>query len=326
MMLSVLVGVFLVGLGVFLWWEHSKRYISTEDAVVSGRPHPITVRVPGTIETVLVRDNQSVQKGQPLFKLDDRDYKTRLMVDEAILSRTLQLVKVDESAIAESLAKKSQILSDLKRARRLNSGGFSTEQKMVHLRLAKDAVEAHIKGLKSRVKADISNANRRRAQVHEDQLDLSYTTVVAPVTGRVTAKSMSKGLYVNTGTPLGYVVPFHVWVIANLKESDLTNVRPGDPVTIRVDAYPDERFKGRVESIQQTTGAVMSLLPPENATGNFTKVVQRVPVRIALDPSSDPNHFLRLGLSVIPTIHVNPSASSLFRKLSQTSLHSPKAN
>ncbi|MHB1605607.1 MAG: HlyD family secretion protein [Leptospirales bacterium] len=325
-MKAAFAGFVLVCLLAFFWWEHSRQYITTEDAVVAGRPYPITVRIPGTIETVLVRDNQSVQKGEPLFRLDDRDYKNRLIVDEAILSRSLELVKVDDSAIGEALAKESQIISDLKRAKRLKSGGFSTEQKMVHLTLARLAIEAHIKGLRSRVKADISNANRRRGQVEQDRLNLSYTTVLAPVTGMITAKSMSKGLYVNTGTPLGYVVPFRVWVIANLKESDLTYVRPGDDVTIRVDAYPGERFKGKVESIQQTTGAVMSLLPPENATGNFTKVVQRVPVRISLDPAADPNHFLRLGLSVTPTIHVDRSAPSLFRKPGQSSPHLSTAN
>ncbi len=320
---AISTGVFLVSLGGVLWWEHSRHYISTEDAVVSGRPHPVTVRVPGTVDAVFVRDNQVVRKGQPLFRLDTRDYKARLAADEAALSQASEMVKADGFAIQESMAEESRILSDLRRVRKLKRGGFSTRQRMVHLTLAKAAIEFHIEGLKSKAKADRSNTDRRQAQVAQDQLNLSYTTVVSPVSGRVTAKSMVKGLYVGPGTPLGYIVPFHVWVIANLKESDLTYVRSGDPVSIRVDAYPDERFRGTVESIQQTTGAVMSLFPPENATGNFTKVVQRVPVRIELDPSSDPNHFLRLGLSVIPTIHVNPSSPSLFRQASDSGKRLP---
>ncbi|MHB1286315.1 MAG: HlyD family secretion protein, partial [Leptospirales bacterium] len=271
-------------------------------------------------EEVFVHDNESVQKGQILFRLDDSDYKTRLAADGAILARTVSMVQVDEAAIQESLAEESRIDSDLKRIKKLKRGGFSSVQRLVHLKLAKKAIEAHIEGLRNQVKADHSNVARRQAQVDQDQLNLSYTTVHSPVSGRITAKTMVKGLYVTPGTPLGYLVPFHVWVIANLKESDLTYVRAGDRVSIKIDAYPGAHFTGKVASIQQTTGAVMSLLPPENATGNFTKVVQRVPVRIEIDPSSDPNHVLRLGLSVIPTIHVNPSSKGLFERTTQSTL------
>ena len=318
--LAVASGVLLTVVGGVLWWEHSRHYISTEDAVVSGRPHPITVRIPGTVDEVFVHDNESVQKGQILFRLDDSDYKTRLAADGAILARTVSMVQVDKAAIKESLAEESRVESDLKRIKKLKRGGFSSVQRLVHLKLSKKAIEAHIEGLNNQVKADLSNVARRQAQVDQDQLNLSYTTVHSPVSGRITAKTMVKGLYVTPGTPLGYLVPYHVWVIANLKESDLTYVRAGDPVSIKIDAYPNSHFKGKVESIQQTTGAVLSLLPPENATGNFTKVVQRVPVRIEIDPSSDPNHLLRLGLSVIPTIHVNPSDTGFFERTSENTL------
>jgi membrane fusion protein (multidrug efflux system) len=114
-------------------------------------------------------------------------------------------------------------------------------------------------------------------------------------------------MYVSPGLSLATIIPFHTWIIANMKETRITHMKVGDPVTIHVDAYPDRTFRGKVESIQQATGAIMALLPPENATGNYTKVVQRVPVRIALLPDSDPDHLLIPGLSVVPTVHVDPS-------------------
>ncbi|MCL4460441.1 MAG: HlyD family secretion protein [Nitrospirae bacterium] len=306
------IGAVLLGSGVllaagYLWWDHNRYYVSTEDATVAGRPHPVTVRIPGTVVDVLVHDNEPVRKGQVLFRLDPGDYQTRLMSDEGSLDVAKKRVDVDQSRIQEVEAEEERIQSDLKRISRLRKGGYSSTQSLIHLRLALKGAKARIQSLENQIRADQGMIERRTGQVAEDHLNLSYTTVVSPVDGKMTVKSVVRGLYVSPGTPLGYVVPYHVWVIANLKESRLTYVRPGDPVDIRVDAYPGRHFHGHVASIQQTTGAVMSLLPPENATGNFTKVVQRVPVRIALDPGTDPHNLLRLGLSVVPVIRVNPN-------------------
>ena len=302
----IFLGVGALLIGGFLWWDHSRHYVSTEDATVSGRPHPVTVRIPGTVIDVLVHDNEPVRKGQVLFRLDTGDYQTRLMSDEGSLQIARKKVDVDQSRIQEVQAEEERIQSDLKRISRLRRGGYSSTQSLIHLRLALKGEKARIQSLENQIRADQGMIERRTAQVAEDRLNLSYTTVRSPVDGQMTVKSVVQGLYISPGTPLGYVVPYHVWVIANLKESRLTFVRPGNSVEIRVDAYPGRIFHGRVTSLQQTTGAVMSLLPPENATGNFTKVVQRVPVRIDLDPGTDPQHLLRLGLSVVPVIRVNP--------------------
>ncbi len=310
---AILLGIGTLVVGGYFWWDHDRRYVTTEDATVSGRPHPVTVRIPGTVTDVLVHDNEPVRKDQILFRLDQGDYQARLMSDEGSLDVAKKKVDVVQARIQEVQAEEERIESDLKRISRLRKGGYSSTQSLIHLRLALKGAKARIQSLENQIRADQGMIERRTGQVAEDRLNLSYTAVVSPVDGKMTVKSVVPGLYVSPGTPLGYVVPYHVWVIANLKESRLTYVRPGNSVDIRVDAYPGRIFHGHVASIQQTTGAVMSLLPPENATGNFTKVVQRVPVRIELDPGTDPHNLLRLGLSVVPEIRVNPD-DPLFRR------------
>ncbi|HEY7041175.1 MAG TPA: HlyD family secretion protein [Methylomirabilota bacterium] len=142
------------------------------------------------------------------------------------------------------------------------------------------------------------------AALRQAELDLSYTKIHASETGRVTRKSVEPGNYVQVNQVLFSIVPDQVWVVANFKETQLRDMRPGQPVTIRVDAYPDRRFRGHVDSIQAGSGAAFSLLPPENATGNYVKVVQRVPVKILIDEPPDPAHVLGPGMSVVPDVRV----------------------
>jgi len=158
----------------------------------------------------------------------------------------------------------------------------------------------------SRSQVDTATAEIAQAEaaVGQAQLELSYTTIVAPVAGRITQKSVEPGAYVQVGQPLLSIVPDHLWVVANFKETQLHTMRPGQPVTITVDAYPNRTFRGHVDSIQAGSGAAFSLLPPENATGNYVKVVQRVPVKIVFDDPPDPHFVLGPGMSVVPTVTV----------------------
>jgi membrane fusion protein (multidrug efflux system) len=151
------------------------------------------------------------------------------------------------------------------------------------------------------VRAEIEQA---RAAVQQAELELSYTTIVAPEAGRITRKSVEAGAYVQVGQALLAVVSDDLWIVANFKETQLTNMTPGQPVEISVDAYPHALFKGHVDSIQAGTGAHFSLLPPENATGNYVKVVQRVPVKIVFDAPPDPQHALAPGMSVVPEVKI----------------------
>ena len=143
-----------------------------------------------------------------------------------------------------------------------------------------------------------------RSQVAQAELELSYTKIYAPETGRVTRKSVEEGALVQIGQPLLAIVPGDVWVTANFKENQIGRMTPGQSVEISVDAYPDKKFKGHVDSIQAGTGARFSLIPPENATGNYVKVVQRVPVKIVFDEPPDPKHMLAPGMSVVPEVAV----------------------
>jgi membrane fusion protein, multidrug efflux system len=172
---------------------------------------------------------------------------------------------------------------------RLNSAKAAPSQ-VAHSRAQADAAAAQIAQLE--------------AAVHQAELNLSYTKITAPESGKITRKSIEPGAYVQVGQTVFSIVPDRVWVIANFKETQLRYMRPGQPVTIYVDAYPDRPFNGHVDSIQSGSGAAFSLLPPENATGNYVKVVQRVPVKILIDEPPDPNHVLGPGMSVVPVVKV----------------------
>jgi len=158
----------------------------------------------------------------------------------------------------------------------------------------------------SRAQADqlAAQIGQYEAAVHQAELDLSYTRLYAPESGRVTRKSVEPGAYVQVGQTLFSIVPDRVWVVANFKETQLRHMRPGQLATVRVDAYPDRVFRGHVDSIQAGSGARFSLLPPENATGNYVKVVQRVPVKIVIDETGDPQRVLGPGMSVVPDVRV----------------------
>src|SRR5262249_39316083 len=149
-----------------------------------------------------------------------------------------------------------------------------------------------------------ANIGQNKAAVRQADLNLSYTKVTAPEAGRVTRRVVERGNYIQPGQSLLAIVPKNIWVIANYKETQLTHMRPGQPVTVEVDAYPQFKFKGHVDSIQHGAGARFSLFPPENATGNYIKVVQRVPVKIVLDDASQSDLALGPGMSVVPKVRV----------------------
>ncbi|MDE2489922.1 MAG: HlyD family secretion protein, partial [Elusimicrobia bacterium] len=247
---------------------------TTDDAALEGDVIPISPRVSGHVSRVLVADNQPVKAGDVLFELDPRDFQNR--VDEAranLESARAQAVKAD---------------ADLKRAQALFARDEASAQGVDHARAAALAAKAAV--------------DDKTALLNQAELDLSFTTVHAPEDGRVTRKSVEPGEYLSTGQAALALVPSRVWVVANFKETQLTRMRPGQKARVRVDAYPSLRLTGRVDSIQAGTGARFSLLPPENATGNFVKVVQRVPVKIVLDDVPTGGRVLAPGMSVEATV------------------------
>jgi membrane fusion protein (multidrug efflux system) len=183
----------------------------------------------------------------------------------------------------------------------------AASEQLQHAKIAVETQKAIIKQSEAAKPSQLSIANEREAALRAEELNYGYTKICAPSDGYVTKKSVETGNQIEAGQPLMAIVPLDdIWIIANYKETQLEKVRPGQKVKIKVDTYPGKVFRGKVDSIMAGTGAVFSLFPPENATGSYVKVVQRIPVKILLDEDTDPEHILRIGMSVVPTIIVNP--------------------
>jgi membrane fusion protein (multidrug efflux system) len=218
-----------------------------------------------------------------------------------------------DSAVAAADALRAQVDSVRAQADEAEQGvqvaERQLEQQKARLAMARTSVDAartapeQVAVTKARAESSAAKADQMRAAVAQSELNIQYTTIRAPISGIVSQRNVETGQVVQPGQPLLAVVPLEdVWVTANFKESQLAAMRPGQPVTIKVDAYDGRTYRGHVDSISAATGARFSLLPPENATGNFVKVVQRVPVKIVFEKDQDPNHLLRPGMSVVPTV------------------------
>jgi membrane fusion protein (multidrug efflux system) len=312
------------------YWEFVAPYESTDDAFVEADVTPIAPQVAGRVLRVPVSDNQEVRQGAVLFEIDPSDYQTRLdqaqaelaaargKADQAVAQISVDRAKVEQErasvAAADAEAKRAE--ADFHRYNDVGSLAVSASQLDLAATQARSsaaqvtvainrqrAMEAQL-GLDE---ADIQTARadvlRSEAAVRQAELDLSYTRVVAPVAGFVTHRGVQPGDYVQIGQPQLALVPRQVWIIANFKETQLDRMHPGQPVAITVDAYPNLRLNGHVDSVQAGAGARFSLFPPENASGNYVKVVQRVPVKIALDDAEAPQ-VLGPGMSVVPEVRV----------------------
>jgi membrane fusion protein (multidrug efflux system) len=249
---------------------------STDDAFIDGHIITIAPKVAGQVTAVHVEDNQLVKAGDPLVEIDPRDYQAK--------------VAEQRGKLAAAVAEADRAVADAARYEQIYQHDEVSRQQLDNARSAAASAQATVA--------------KERGALDQDELNLSYTRITAPQDGRVTRKSVEAGSYVAIGEALLSVVPQNVWVTANFKETQLTHMRPGQKVTIKVDAYPGRALEGRVESIQSGTGARFSLLPPENATGNYVKVVQRVPVKILIDTPEDPNARLAPGMSVVPSVLV----------------------
>jgi len=299
--LIVLIAAIVAG-SIYYW--HSRFYQSTDDAYVRGDPVNISARVAGNIVRVHVTDNQWAQAGGPLAEIDPCDYQVRLAKTEA----SLRSAQADEEQAAADVevarAQWVQQQQDLRRNEELAQQGAVTTQVLEHSQAAARSAQASLNAAEKRLASFRAKTVEAKVDAEQARLQLSYTQISAPTAGYVTQKRAEEGMYVNIGQPLLAIVPKAMYVVANFKETQLTYMRPGQPVTVRIDAYPGVVFDAHVDSIQAGTGAAFSLFPPENATGNFVKVVQRVPVKIVFNEPPDPNHRLVLGMSVTPKVRV----------------------
>lgn len=374
------VAIALLGLGYYFY---SRGRISTDDAFVDGRVHPITPRVAGYVNEVPVEDNQKVEAGQVLVVLDPTDYAVALAQAKADLAAAESQLTAQELGVPLQLSQTSsrvtearaQLESEQRSLDQATKERDAAEQDVVQIQAQldqdkldsqritelrhKDVVSqsdldsienkrrGHEAQLRSaRAKAD--GAGRRlesiladikrlhaaidlaatgqdqaviqdkeaaaqrarvdlaRERVHQAELNLSYTKIVSPVVGHVTKKQIEAGRLVAAGQALMTVVPLdpgELWVTANYKETQLRDVHPGQKATLEVDTYPGREITGTVDSIMAGTGAVFSLFPTENASGNYVKIVQRIPVKIVFDKENGALPALRLGMSVVPVIH-----------------------
>jgi membrane fusion protein (multidrug efflux system) len=304
---------------------------STDNAFIEGYVIPMASQVPGRVAELLVQDNQAVNQGDVILKIDPRDYEASLAQARADLaaagSRSDQAkaqVKASEAKVAQAQAtvaaadaENRRAADDLKRyesveSRAISKSAFDLAQSQAraasaNLEAARSqakAAEAEVTLSEAGVETASAAVQQAEARLRQADLNLSYTQVIAPEDGRVTRRVVEKGAYIQPGQALMAIVPRRYWVIANFKEIQLTHMRVGQPVEVLVDAYPDRKFKGHVESIQNGAGARFSLFPPENATGNYIKVVQRVPVKIVLDDMPENDLALGPGMSVVPTVRV----------------------
>jgi len=340
---SPLVRIILIGLvilailGAALYWFLTRNEMDTDDAFTTGRKVAIAPHVNGYVTQLLVNDNQFVHKGQILLIIDDRDYRATRDKDAAALVQ--DKARIAAAQLGRSIAEKNfpgqlvtaqgglkdaqaqlfKAQTDYRRQHSV-SRAATTQQDVDYSKASLDQAEAAVMEAQGRlqvaepVKANIANtvtqvevANATLASAQADlalaDLNLGWTVVRAPCDGWISQRNVEQGNFVQTGQQLLSIVEPEVWVVANYKETEITRMRIGQKVDISVDAYPFLNLHGHVDSIQLGTGSSFSTFPPENATGNFVKIVQRVPVKILIDSGLDPNLPLPLGLSVEPTVH-----------------------
>jgi membrane fusion protein (multidrug efflux system) len=312
------------------WYIASLAYESTDDAFIDSRPVTISSQVNGAIVDVPVTDNQLVAAGAVLARIDDRDYLANLnqakaQVDQANASivndkaqRAEQQAHIGQAAQQVDLAQAALTFAQQQYARyeglaQRQSGtieqaqndfsNLQQAQATLHAnQAALEAAKQQISVLDAQIQGADGQLEQARASQQQAETNLSRTTITTPIAGRVTKLTAAKGGYAQVGQALMMFVPRDMWVTANFKETQLTDMRPGQPVEVTIDAYPGRTFAAHVDSIQAGSGTVFSLLPAENATGNFVKVLQRVPVKIVFDRR--PDVYIGPGMSVEPTVKV----------------------
>ena len=333
-MLPIVGIVLLLGL---VWgvrkWNYGRAHESTDNAQVDGHLLPVLAKVGGFVTAVRVGENDQVKEGTELVHIDDAEYKVRLAQADADLAAAVSVAgsrgttgqaeaqiqsaasqrQVVDAQIAAAAANRQRAVSDLARTRELAEKQIVSKQQLDAAQAAADAAIANEQAVQRQAGAagaGVTNAEAgarfatarlgaARAARDNAALQLSYTSITAPLSGVVSRKQVEVGQLVQPGQPLLTIVgDTGIWVTANYKETQLTDVRVGSPAEINVDAYQGCKAEGNVESIGAATGAKFALLPPDNATGNFTKVVQRVPVRIAVTKGCGPDRPLRPGMSV----------------------------
>ncbi len=328
--IAAIVAAILIA-GGMVWWLSARHFESTDDAFIDGYVTQVAPQVAGRVTQLLFSDNEHVAAGQVLLQIDPRDYKVKL--DQAEAQR-VNAVAVQQQAIAQTAVQQAsldqaqanvrvaeadlvQARQDYERFTSIDPHAVSRQQvdnatatyraseaKLDAARQAVSGADAQLKAGRAQVVAAQAQVQQADANVAAAKLQLSYCTISAPVAGRIGHRSVDVGNYVNPGQAMFALVQDDHWVTANFKETQLRDVHPGQPVDIYVDAIPSAVFHGRVDSFQPGTGSEFSVLPAENATGNYVKIVQRLPVKIVFDDDRLKNYLIEPGMSVVPYVRV----------------------
>jgi membrane fusion protein, multidrug efflux system len=324
--------VILVVRGLILWL-FLRQYVLTDDAFIDGHVTQVSPQISARVLRLHIQDNQFVHKDELLVELDPTDFQVALAQAKAQMASSQGRLEQARAQIASAKAAVDQALAEVQAAqiffdnasrdmRRYNEvderarsqqrlDNATTAQKSAAAQLdkakaARTSAEANVTTAQASIKASEGELQAAQAGVKRAEVNLGYCEILSPVDGRVTERTVETGNYVTSGQTLFMVVDPNVWVAANFKETQLTHLRPGQPVTIKVDAFPEQKFRGSVDSIQAGSGSRFSVLPAENATGNYVKVVQRIPVKIRFEHDANTNNapMLSPGLSVIPRVKV----------------------
>ncbi|PSJ63160.1 secretion protein HylD [Mesorhizobium soli] len=327
--------------GGYLYWDYARHFETTDDAFIAARQFSVAPKVSGFITAVPVTDNQHVEAGDVIARIDARDYQAALEQTDAqvgVAQANIQKIdaqttvqkaqvaanqdQVDQAqaalVFAQQQATRYQKLAQTGAGSVQNAQQYSSQLHQQQAALASaqanlTVAQRQLTSLSAQRKSAEASLAQAKAQRDQAQLNLSYTTVTAAQAGRVVNLGAAVGQYAQSGTGLAMFVPDKIWITANFKETQLDAMRPEQPVSLEIDAYPERTIHGHIASVQPGSGTAFSVLPAENATGNYVKIVQRVPVKLVMDnPPTDV--ALGPGMSVVPTVRVDPTPS-LYERL-----------
>jgi len=327
---AIVIAVLLILAAGIIWWLNARHYVSSDDAFIDARAVQIAPQVGGTIVGVPVNDNAKVEPGALLVRIDPRDYQAAVLQAKAQLEQTQASVENVDAQIAAQQANIAQAKTSVtqaqaaltfsqqqfERAQRLLQQGAGTQQAaqqaetdltqkkaaLLAAGASETSADKQLGVLRAQRTSALAQVDAAKASVNTAQINLDRTTITAAQSGRIANLKAGLGAYAQPGQALMMLVPNEVWVTANFKETEIGEMKVGDGVDITVDAYPGRTFKGHIDSIQAGSGTAFGLLPAQNATGNYVKIVQRVPVKIVFD--SAPDVYLGPGMSVVPTVKV----------------------
>ncbi len=317
----IIIALLIVGVVAgIVYQQYSSRYRTTENAYLNADVVPVAAQVAGRVTAVYVKENQHVRKGDPLFDIDPEPFRIALERAQAKLAQAMQSSRQDTAEVAAMRAHVEQTLVDLNnarasyaRTRELVSRHFLSQQSADDAKARVDALQAALQQARADLAKALSAPRKpqeradvlaAQAEIAQARLDLEHTHVTAMMDGQISNLGLTPGAMVGIGAPLfALIVDNSFHIDANFKETELPGIHPGEDVDIRIDMYPGHNFKGSVESLSGGTGTAFSLLPPQNATGNWVKIAQRIPVRIKL-PQADAAFPLRIGATATVTVHL----------------------